>query len=61
MFASPDVKEKKETNLNDLSSLGESKCCIGGVDFVTLVCAFLFTYYVNTGMGSLDVHGKHGN
>lgn len=32
-----DVKESKETNLNDLSSLGESKCCIGGVDFVTLI------------------------
>nr|CAN69605.1 hypothetical protein VITISV_007661 [Vitis vinifera] len=31
------VKESKETNLNDLSSLGESKCCIGGVDFVTLI------------------------
>ncbi|RVW88148.1 O-methyltransferase 3 [Vitis vinifera] len=29
--------KNKETNLNDLSSLGESKCCIGGVDFVTLI------------------------
>ncbi|RVW34192.1 O-methyltransferase 3 [Vitis vinifera] len=37
MIKISDVKESKETNLNDLSSLGESKCCIGGVDFVTLI------------------------
>ncbi|KAG7970295.1 hypothetical protein I3843_07G076100 [Carya illinoinensis] len=34
-FASPDVKEN---NRNDAYSLKERHCCIGGVDFVTLVC-----------------------
>lgn len=42
MFTSLDFSGKEEPNLNDLSPSGKSKCCIGGVDFVTLVCAFLF-------------------
>ena len=46
MFASPDAEENKDISLNNSSSLRESNCCIGGVDFVTLVCAFLFTYSV---------------
>ncbi|KAF8394306.1 hypothetical protein HHK36_020513 [Tetracentron sinense] len=33
----PDVIENKGTGLNDLSSLAEDQCCIGGVDFVTLI------------------------
>ena len=46
MFASPDAKENKDKSLNNFSSLGESKCCTGGVDFVTLVCAFRCSYSV---------------
>ena len=46
MFASPDAEENKDTSLNNPSSLGERKCCTGGVDFVTLVCAFLCSYSV---------------
>ena len=46
MFASPDDEENKDKSLNNSSSFGERKCCIGGVDFVTLVCAFRCSYSV---------------
>lgn len=36
-FAYPDVKENGRY-FHDTCSLKESDCCIGGVDFVTLVC-----------------------
>ncbi|PQP93289.1 methyltransferase-like protein 6 [Prunus yedoensis var. nudiflora] len=32
-----DGRGKSEKNLNDSYSLSESRCCIGGVDFVTLI------------------------
>ena len=46
MFASLDAEENKDISLNNSSSLGERKCCTGGVDFVTMICALLFTYSV---------------
>lgn len=41
LFASIDVKESNGRHFNDSYSLKESGCCIGGVDFVTLVCIFI--------------------
>nr|XP_010918769.1 methyltransferase-like protein 6 isoform X1 [Elaeis guineensis]XP_010918770.1 methyltransferase-like protein 6 isoform X1 [Elaeis guineensis]XP_019705639.1 methyltransferase-like protein 6 isoform X1 [Elaeis guineensis] len=32
-----DFKENESTRLNDLSFLREDRCCIGGVDFITLI------------------------
>ena len=44
LFGSPDVKESHERHFNDSNSLKESTCCIGGMDFVTLVCIFISHY-----------------
>lgn len=39
MFDSPDTEEKNKPHLKNL--LRQDDCCIGGVDFITLVCAFV--------------------
>ena len=44
MFAFPDAEENKDISLNNSSSLRESNCFTGGVDFVTLVCVFPKTW-----------------
>jgi hypothetical protein len=41
LFSFPDVKESNGSYFNDSCSLEESGCCIGGVDFVTLVFTFI--------------------
>lgn len=41
LFSFPDVKESNGSYFNDSCSPEESGCCIGGVDFVTLVFIFI--------------------